>query len=96
MDSVTDGTIAEDFHAGRPDALAAVYQRYAPMVFTVARRSLGVDGDAEDVTQQVFVAAWRSRVSFDPDRGSLSAWLLAITRNKVTDALRARLRDAGM
>ncbi len=95
MDSVADDTIAEDFHAGRPDALAAVYQRYAPMVFTVARRSLGVEGDAEDVTQQVFVAAWRSRASFDPARGGLPSWLLAITRNKVTDALRARLRDAG-
>jgi RNA polymerase sigma factor (sigma-70 family) len=94
VESAADREIAAAFQKGQPDALSLVYQRYAPLVYTVAVRSLGSASDAEDVTQQVFVAAWRRRDSFDPDRGTLSGWLLGITRTKVVDVLRARQREA--
>src|ERR1700735_2626727 len=75
--SATDGDIAAAFQKGRPDALSLVYERYAAMVYTVALRSLGAPSDAEDVTQQVFVAAWRGRGSFDTGLGALSTLLMA-------------------
>jgi len=94
VDSGADGGIAAAFRKGDPDSLARVYQRWGPLVYTLARRALGTPEDAEDLAQQVFVAAWRSRDTFDPERGALPAWLTAITRNKIADQLRARQREA--
>ena len=94
MDVHSDDEIARAFRQGRPGALALVYERYASLVYTVAMRSLSNAAEAEDITQQVFVAAWRGRGGFDQARGSLAGWLLAIARNKVTDAFRARQREA--
>jgi RNA polymerase sigma factor (sigma-70 family) len=95
MERASDGDLAAVFQKGRPEALALAYERYGALVYTIARRSLGDTADAEDVTQQVFVSAWRGRDSFDPARGGLAAWLTAITRNKVTDVFRSRQREAG-
>ncbi|MCY7412479.1 MAG: sigma-70 family RNA polymerase sigma factor [Salinibacterium sp.] len=84
--------IAESFVAGNDRALEAVYRRWSSLVYTLAVRSLGDIGDAEDVTQKVFVAAWTSRANFDPSRAKLSTWLVAITKNKIADTHEARAR----
>lgn len=77
------------FLTGVPDALARVYDRYGSLVHTFASRGVGHD-NASDVTQEVFVAAWRHRERFDPARGSLAGWLIGIARNKVLESLRRR------
>ena len=78
------------FLAGEESALEQIYQKYSALIFTVALRSLGEVSEAEDVTQKVFVASWTGRANFRPERASLSAWLLGITRNKIVDAHQAR------
>jgi RNA polymerase sigma-70 factor (ECF subfamily) len=93
MDEASDEDVAVAFGGGQPDALTLVYERFGRLVYSIALRSLGTRPDAEDVTQQVFVSAWRSRDSFDRRRGSLGGWLVRITRNKVADALRDRQRE---
>jgi RNA polymerase sigma factor (sigma-70 family) len=94
VDLASDEDVSGAFSQGHPDALALVYRRFGPLVYSIALRSLRAKTDAEDVTQQVFVAAWRSRDSFDPRRGTLGGWLVTITRNKVADALRAKQRES--
>ncbi|MGY1581142.1 RNA polymerase sigma factor [Streptomyces sp. MN13] len=84
--------LARGLCASDEEAFAAVYRRWGPLVHTMATRSLGDSHEAEDVTQQVFLGAWRGRAGFHPDRGPLGAWLVGIARRKIVDALAARTK----
>ncbi|HZG92313.1 MAG TPA: sigma-70 family RNA polymerase sigma factor [Pseudonocardia sp.] len=95
MDTVERGVV-DRFVAGDPVALRAVYDRYAGEVHGFALRCLRAHHDAEDLTQQVFVRAWRGRSTFDPARGTIGAWLQGIARRQVADRLAARARDAAV
>ncbi|MGF1652095.1 MAG: RNA polymerase sigma factor [Actinomycetales bacterium] len=86
--------IGAAFAAGEEWALVAAYQRWAGAVHAAALRSLRSAEDAEDVTQQVFVSAWRARAGFDPGRSPLPAWLTGIARHAVADAWAERTRSA--
>jgi RNA polymerase sigma factor (sigma-70 family) len=81
------------FAAGDPLALREAYDQHGSAVYGIALRGLGAHHDAEDITQQVFVRAWRGRTTFDPKRGGLGGWLVGITRRQVADRLSARFRE---
>lgn len=78
--------------AGDDDALAEVYDRYAPLVFGVAKRVVANRSVAEDVVQEVFTALWRNPERFDPERGSLRAYLGVQAHRRAVDAVRSDTR----
>lgn len=92
MSTRSDGELGQGFADGDEACLNEAYRRWGALIFTVAARRLGDSEEAKDVTQQVFVGAWRGRKSYDPQRGSLKTWLMGITHKKVADALIRRSR----
>ncbi len=70
--------------------MAALYDRYSSVVYSVALRVMGDTGAAEDIQQDVFLQLWRNPGAFDSSRGNLGAWLAVITRNRAIDGLRKR------
>ena len=74
--------------AGEARAFEVLYERHATAAFSLAYRMCGSRGLAEDVTQEAFLAVWRSGARYDRARGSVRTWLLGIVHNRGIDALR--------
>lgn len=86
--------LAAGLRDGDRDCLAEIFRRWSPLVHTIALRSLGTHHEAEDVTQMVFISAWRSRHTLTPSENALPAWLVGIARHRISDRLGERSRDA--
>jgi RNA polymerase sigma-70 factor (ECF subfamily) len=75
-------------------ALGALYDRYIRLVYTIALRITGDRETAEEVVQDVFQNVWQAAGSFQSGVGSLSAWLMGITRHRAIDATRSKRERA--
>lgn len=63
-------------------AFEALFRQYEKLVFRTAYLVTGSREAAEDALQEVFVSVWKSRHTYDPDRGKLTTWLHRITVNQ--------------
>src|SRR5438477_815230 len=73
---------------GDEEAVRTIYARFARPVYSLGLRLLGSAEAAEELTQDVFLTAWRKAGRFDATRGRLSTWLMAIAHNLAVDRLR--------
>lgn len=89
--AVHERSIAAGLVSGDPRALEAAFRSWSGMIHGFCRRAAGADA-ADDLSQQVFVEAWRTREGFDPDRGVVPAWLVGIARNLVARHRSRQLR----
>ena len=88
-----DAALAARFVAGDESALRIMYDRWGGLVYRLGRKTLPSPSDAEDLTQATFIAAWRGRATFDPERGRLAGWLVGIAKRQLVDRLRALQRE---
>lgn len=85
----SDEDLLADYAAGDAGAFTALYARHERPVFRFLRRSLGNDGAAQDLLQEVWLSVIRHAATFEP-RARFATWLYGIARNRVIDHWRAR------
>lgn len=88
--SLSDESLLAGLASGDPEVSATFVRRFQGRVYGVAFAIVGEAAMAEEVAQEAFVRAWRHAAAFDPMRGRVVTWVLAITRNAALDALRHR------
>jgi RNA polymerase sigma-70 factor (ECF subfamily) len=72
----------EPWQQGDVAAFEMLFRQYEKLVFRTAFLITGNKDEAEDILQEVFIAVWKSRHTFDPQKAKLSTWLHRITVNR--------------
>jgi RNA polymerase sigma-70 factor, ECF subfamily len=89
LQSSGDAVLVVAIGRWREEALAEVYRRHGGAVHGLARRVVGSDALADEVTQDVFVDLWKRPERFDPGRGALRTFLLTSAHGKAVDIVRS-------
>src|SRR6266404_802245 len=90
--ALSDGDLMRQVADGSAEALGLLHRRFARLIFGMAVQSLD-RAAAEDLVQEVFLAVWRNARRFDPERGTVRAWVLQITHYRLLNELRHRNRQ---
>ena len=85
-----DAALLLGVQSGDERAMAALFDRYSRLVYSVALRVMRDPSSAEDVLQDVFLQIWRRPETFAATRGSLGGWLAVVARNRSIDILRRK------
>lgn len=75
---------------GDRKAFEFLYRRTSAKLFGVCLRFFGNRNEAEEALQDAYLTIWNRAAAFDRDKASPISWLVAVTRNKAIDRLRAR------
>jgi RNA polymerase sigma factor (sigma-70 family) len=77
-------------------AFEALYDLYGSTAYGVALRITFDEALAQDVVQDAFISVWRHAARFDPARGSVKTWLMAIVHHRAVDEIRLRGRTEAL
>ena len=90
-----EGSLVRAAVGGDTAAFAALYDRHLDRVYRHLYYRVGNQADAEDLTQQVFLQAWRTVGSYRQTGAPFVAWLLTIAHNLVVSRYRRTSRAGG-
>ena len=76
LQRLSDEELMACLQKGQSDALAVLFDRYQKLVLSIALKILRDPGEAEDVTQTVFLDVYRAVAQFDPRKGNTKVWLM--------------------
>lgn len=94
MTELSDAELMIRVQTDDPEAFGVLFDRYGARARHVARAIQRAPASSEDIVQDAFLGVWRSRASYQADRGSVHAWLLGIVRLRAIDAARSTVRHA--
>ncbi|GIO63358.1 RNA polymerase sigma factor [Paenibacillus cineris] len=81
---------------GSAPAFDRFYDAFAPMVYRLAEYWMKDRVEAEDVCQEIFIEVMEKAAHYDPERGSVEAWLAVRVRSRAMDRLRQKQRMAAL
>lgn len=84
----SDAELLRQIAGGDEVALAALYDRYKSILFSLIFRILHSQSEAEDILQDVFIQVWQKATAFDEERGRAFTWLVTLARSRSIDRLR--------
>ena len=90
MPSDTDLGIICRIKNGEIDEFEILIKKYEKRLFVLTRNFLRTPDRAEDLVQEVFLAAYRNIHSFNPQLGDFSTWLMRIARNKCLNVIKKK------
>ena len=93
LDLVNEPPLLQHVAAGERAAMEQCLARYAPLVWSAARRYLGNSPEAEDAVQEIFIELWRKADRFEPSLGSETAFVMTLARRRLLDARRRSSRQ---
>ena len=88
-EGANDSELARRLQRREPQAMADLYDRFGRLAYSLIYAIVRDTGIAEDLVQESFLRVWNRVHGFDPDRGALGPWLLAIARNRAIDHIRS-------
>jgi len=88
-----DATLVAQAASGSEHAFRTLYRAYVRPVYWLAHRLVGNASDAEDVTQETFLVAWRKLPGLELAGDSLLPWLVTVCRFQASNRIRAQRRD---
>jgi RNA polymerase sigma-70 factor, ECF subfamily len=76
LQRLSDEQVMDCLQRGQTDALAVLFDRYQKLVLSIALKIVRDSGEAEDVTQTVFLDIYRAMAQFDARKGNTKVWLM--------------------
>ena len=84
-----DEELARRLQRRDPDAMKDLYDRFGRVAYSVVLTIVRDASIAEDLVQETFLRVWNRIQAFEPGRGALGPWLVAIARNRAIDHVRS-------
>ena len=89
LDNDGDKELVLRLQSRDPHAMGDLYDRYGRIMYSLIFRIVRNTSVAEDLVQETFLRVWNRVHGFDPEKGALSPWVLAVARNRAIDYLRS-------
>ncbi len=87
-----EGSLLERIASGDRTAVALCIDQYSGLVWSLARRFIANDADAEEAVQDVFMELWTKASRFDASKAGEATWISMIARRRLIDRARRESR----
>lgn len=94
--AIESPTILQRIAAGEMSAVEECLSVYGTLAWQIARKYTNTSADAEDASQEIFIAIWKNAGRFDPAKSPEGAFICLVAKRRLIDRLRMQRRPLAM